>query len=106
MKCCVFLIFLMTVLRCVTLKVRPSRTQIIGDRRNSGVSDYYFKIIHYDEHSSVLPPETAARAAGDEEDEEDGEEAVDDQLERLLQSRVTCHATCPLPRVPTCMPTW
>ena len=53
--------------------------------------------MHYHEHSSVLPPETAARAAGDEEDEEDGEEAVDDQLERLLQSRVTPRvpATCP-----------
>ena len=27
----------MTVLRCVTLKVRPSRTHIIGELRNSGV---------------------------------------------------------------------
>ena len=42
----------------------------------------------------VLLPETAARAAGDQEDEEDGEEAVDDQLERLLQSRVTTRVPC------------
>ena len=36
MKCCVFLIFLMTVLRCVTLKVRPYQTQNLGERRISG----------------------------------------------------------------------